>query len=57
MGERDISEAWDELTYTTIYKTNTQQGPAVWHREFYSIFCDDLYAKRILKSEYVYMRG
>ena len=26
---RDKSEAWDEHTHTTIYKTDNQQGPTV----------------------------
>ena len=44
---RDKSGAWDEHTDTTIYKTDNQQGPTVQHRELYSIFCDNLYEKRI----------
>ena len=36
-------------THTTICKTDNQQGPTVQHRELYSIFCDNLYEKRILK--------
>ena len=26
VGDRDKSGAWDEHTYTTIYKTDNQQG-------------------------------
>ena len=28
-GERDKSGAWDEHTYTTIYKTDNRREPAV----------------------------
>ena len=34
-------------TLTTIYKIDNQQGPTVQHKELYSIFCDNLYEKRI----------
>ena len=34
-------------THTTIYKIDNQKGPTVYHRELYSIFCDNLYEKRI----------
>ena len=44
---RDKSEAWDEHTHTIIYKIDNQQGPTVWHRELYSIFCDNIYEKSI----------
>ena len=27
--------------HTIIYEMDGQQGPAVEHREFYSIFCDN----------------
>ena len=47
MRERDTSGAWDEHTHTTIYKIGNQQGPTILHRELYSIFCDNLYGKRI----------
>ena len=36
-------------THTTIYKIDNQEGPTVQHRELYSVFCDNLYEKRILK--------
>ena len=41
----DKSGAWDE--HSTIYKTDNQQGPTVELRELYSIFCDNVYEKRI----------
>ena len=50
MVGRDKSGAWDEYTHTTIYKRDNQQGPTVEHRELYSIFCDNLYEKIILKK-------
>ena len=34
-----------------------QQGPTVWHRELYSIFCDKSYGKEYFKKRgclYVY---
>ena len=33
--------------HTTAYKTDNQPGPAVQHRELYSVLCNDLYGKRI----------
>ena len=41
-GGRDKSGAGDEHTHTTIYKIDNQQGPTI-----YSVFCDNLYEKRI----------
>ena len=37
MGGKDKLGVWDQHIYTTIYKTDTQQGPAAWHRELYSM--------------------
>ena len=31
----------------TLHKIDNKQGPASEHREFYSIFCDSVYKKRI----------
>ena len=28
--------------HTAIYKINKQQGPTVWHRELYSVSCNNL---------------
>ena len=36
-GGKDKLGVWDQHIYTTIYKTDTQQGPAAWHRELYSM--------------------
>ena len=47
LGGRDKSGAWDEPTHTTINKIDNQRGPSVKHRGLYSIFCDNLYEKRI----------
>ena len=38
---------WDEYIHTTVYKMDNQQGPTVEHEELYSIFCNNLYGKRI----------
>ena len=46
---RDKLGAWDEHTLLYIRSTT------VWHRKIYSIFCDNLYALKILKkNEYRY---
>ena len=38
------------LTYTHyICKKDNQQGSTIEHREFYSIFCGNIYEKRIRK--------
>ena len=31
-------EVWDKHVYTTIYKADNQQGPAVYHREITHYF-------------------
>ena len=33
---------WDQQIQTTVYKIDKQQGPAVQHRELYSISCGKL---------------
>ena len=38
--ERDKLGVWDQQIQTTIYKIDKQQGPAVQHRELYSISCN-----------------
>ena len=37
--------------HTTVYRMDNQQGPTVEHREVYSILCNDLHGKRILKKK------
>ena len=44
---KDKSGVWDEHTHTPIYKIDNQQGLTVWNKELYSMFCDNLYEKRI----------
>ena len=44
--EPDTTERLQFL-FTTIYKTDNQQGPTTEHKELYSIFCNNLYGKRI----------
>ena len=38
---------WGWHMYTVVYVMIYQQAPAVQHRDFYPIFCDNLYGKRI----------
>ena len=33
-------EFWDQQMQTGIYRMDKQQGPAVQHRELYSVSCD-----------------
>jgi len=41
-------EVWINIhILLSIYMVDNQQGPHVWHRELYSIFCDTLYENRI----------
>ena len=40
---------WDWHMHTEGYGTICQQGPAVWHRELYPIFCDNLCGEIIWK--------
>ena len=44
---RGINQELGINIHTTIYKIDKQQGPTVKHRELYSVFCDNLYGKRI----------
>ena len=44
---RGKSGAWHKHLHPTIHKRDNQQGPTVWHRELYSIFCDKLDEKSI----------
>ena len=53
--ERAKWGAWDDCILTTKYKTGNQEGPTVSHRELYSIFWDNLYEKRLLKSANIYI--
>ena len=34
---KDKLRVWDQQIQTTMYKTDTQQGPTVWHRNY--IWC------------------
>ena len=54
--ERSKSGAGAEHTHTAIYKIGNQQGPSVQYRDLHSVFCDNLYEKRILKKKiYIYI--
>ena len=37
---------WDWHMHTEVYGMTGQQGPAIWHREFYPAFFDNLCEKR-----------
>ena len=41
------SRSLEWYMHTLVYETDGQQGPAIKHRELYSVFCDKLYGKRI----------
>ena len=44
---RDGLRVWDWHMHIEVYGMTGQWGPAVWHRELYQIFCDNLCEKRI----------
>ena len=44
---RDGLGVWDWQVHTEVYGMTGQWGPAVWQRELYQIFCDNLCEKRI----------
>ena len=53
MGKMDGGDGlgvWDWHTHSIVYRMDGQQGPAVEHKVLYSIFCDNLYGKRIWKQ-------
>ena len=37
---------WSGQTLTFVHGMDDQRGPAVQHREIYSIFCNNLYGNR-----------
>ena len=43
---RDRLGLWDWHMHTAIFKIDNQQRPTVYHREFCSIFCNNLNGKR-----------
>ena len=45
--EGNKSGAQDSHRHTTVYKMGNHQGPAVQHREPYSLFCNNQHGKRI----------
>ena len=45
--ERDGLGLWDWHMHTEVCGMIGQQGPAVWHRELYTVFCDNICGKRI----------
>ena len=42
LGGRDSQEVWDGHVYTTVFKMDNKQEPAVLHREICSILCGGL---------------
>ena len=44
---RDRLADWDGHTHTVTFTIDKQQEPTVQHREFCSIFCNNLNGKRI----------
>ena len=44
---RDGLGVWDWHTRTEAYGMIGQQGSAVYHRELYPVYCDNLHGKRI----------
>ena len=53
-GGREGLGVWDEQMRTITYRMDKQQGPAAWHRELYSVYCDNPYGTEYEK-EYIYM--
>ena len=41
--------------HTTLYKIDKQQGFTVYHRELYSIFCNNLYMGKESEKEWIYV--
>ena len=41
-GDKDKLGVWDQQIQITIYKTDEQQNPTVYHRALYSISCKKL---------------
>ena len=54
-GGRDGLRVRDWLMYITVYGMDGQQGPAVYHRDLHSTFCDNLHGKRIWERMDVYI--
>ena len=47
------SAIWEAHIHTPIRKTDTQQGPTVQYRQFYSIFCSNQIGKDLNKNKYM----
>ena len=44
---KDKLGVWDQQIQSTTYKIDKHQGPIIWHRELYSMSCNNLYWKII----------
>ena len=45
-GGRDGRGVWGWHMHTEVYRMTGQWGPAVYHKELYSVFCDNLCGKK-----------
>ena len=52
-GGKDGLEVWNCYTHTELYGMIGQRGPAIQHKYFYPVFCDNLCGKRIRENGYV----
>ena len=46
LGRKDTLGTWDWHIQTTLYGIGNWQGPAIQHREIYSILCNNLHGKK-----------
>ena len=54
MSFKELKEIWEWHMHTQVYGVIGQWGPALWHRELYPVFCDDLYGQMIRKRMVVW---
>ena len=57
-GQLEDKGVWDGHVHTAIFKTDSQQGPTVWHMELCSMLCGSSNEKGSLEENgYMYMYG
>ena len=54
-GGEEWTGVWDWHMNIVVYGMTGQQGPAIQHRELYSVFCDKSIREKNLEKEGIYV--
>ena len=57
LGRRNNYGVWDGHVHTAVFKMDSQQGPAIWHRELCSELCGSLDGREFGENGYMFMFG